>query len=801
MFKNYIKFAWRNLLKHRQVTILNLLGLSTGLVCALLIYLWVQDELNIDAFHEKDSRLYQVIKTAPNGDGTVDTHETTPGLLAQSMAKEIPEVEYAIPVVVMDDYGENKGIVTVGNKYVKASVQFAGKDYFNVFSYRLLHGDKNKILDDKFGVLLSDKLALKLFNTTENLVGKTLTWDQGDKLTGTYMVTGVFEAPPTNASTQFDCIFSYAHYFDTFKDDYGLDKWYSNNPHTYVILKQGTNVEQLNRKIKGYSRLKYKQAHGAKGAKWEGDMFLQRYSSKHLYNHYENGVIAGGRIEYVRLFSIIAVFIILIACINFMNLATARATVQYKEVGIKKVAGASRRSLIIQYLGESVLMSILSLFIAIIMLSLLLPSFNSLTGKQLHLSFSPGLILATLGITLLTGIIAGSYPAFYLSRFKPVAILKGQLKTSLGEVWARKGLVVFQFTLSALFIISVLVVHKQMKLIQTKNLGYNKDNIIRFANEGKLRNRLGPFLAEVKKIPGVVNASAMNGDFTGKHSGGGGIDWEGKQKGIEFDGVDVDYDLFETMGLQMAEGRTFSRQFGSDSNSVIFNQAAIAAMGLANPIGKTVTMWGRKKQIVGVVTNFHFESLYKNVGPFFIRYSDQNENVIVKVKAGSEHATITRLKDLYARFNLGLDLEYNFLDEDYQKLYAAEQRVAVLSRYFAALAIIISCLGLFGLVTFTARKRQKEIGIRKVVGASVQHIVLLLSKDFLILVLLAMLIAFPLAWWVLNQWLLNFAFRISIGAGLFVLAASAVMVLTILTISVQSIKTALANPVEALKSE
>jgi hypothetical protein len=340
-----------------------------------------------------------------------------------------------------------------------------------------------------------------------------------------------------------------------------------------------------------------------------------------------------------------------------------------------------------------------------------------------------------------------------------------------------------------------------MQLIQTSNLGYNKDNIIRFANEGNLRNGLTPFLTEVKRLPGVVNASSMDGNFTGNHSGGGGINWPGKQKSIEFDGVNADYDLFETMGLQMAQGRPFSRQFGADSNAVIFNEAAIAAMELKDPVGKTVTMWGKEKLIVGVVKNFHFESLYNNVGPFFIRYGHDDENVIVKIKAGQEAATIARLKQLYARFNLGLDLEYTFLDEDYQQLYAAEQRVAVLSRYFAGLAIIISCLGLFGLAAFTAQNRQKEIGVRKVVGATVQQIVLLLSKDFLKLVLLAVLIAFPLAWWVLNQWLHNFAYRVHIGAGLFVVSAVAVLLITVITISFQSIKAAIVNPVRSLKNE
>ena len=340
-----------------------------------------------------------------------------------------------------------------------------------------------------------------------------------------------------------------------------------------------------------------------------------------------------------------------------------------------------------------------------------------------------------------------------------------------------------------------------MQLIQTKNLGYNKDNIIQFPNEGKLRDGLEPFLSEVKKLPGIVNASAMSGNFTGNHSGGGGIDWPGKQKGIEFDGVDADYDLFETLGLQLSEGRAFSRQFAADSNSVIFNETAVAAMGLKNPVGTIVNMWGKKKLIVGVVKDFHFESLYKSIGPFFIRYSNDNQNLVVKINAGQQEAAINRLKALYKKFNLGLDLEYSFLDEDYNKLYAAEQRVSVLSRYFAALAIIISCLGLFGLAAFTAQKRQKEIGIRKVVGASVKQIVLLLTKDFLALVLLAVIIAFPLAWLLMNQWLLKFSDRISMGAGLFSTAAIAVLLITIITISVQSIKAAVSNPVKSLRTE
>ena len=447
-----------------------------------------------------------------------------------------------------------------------------------------------------------------------------------------------------------------------------------------------------------------------------------------------------------------------------MNLSTAKASKRVKGSGNKKVIGASRRSLILQYMGESMLMAFLSLVIASLLVALLLPAFKEITGKEISLQFSSGLVFSIIGITLVTGLIAGSYPAIYLSGFKPAMVLKGKLNTSAGESWIRQGLVVFQFSISVILIVSVMVVYKQMKLIQTTNLGYNKDNIIRFSNEGRLRENLSGFISEIKNIPGVVNASGADGDLLGNagHSGSG-INWEGKNPnvGIEYYGVDVNYDFIETMGLKMAQGRAFSKNFGSDSSKVIFNESAIAAMGLKNPIGKTVSLWGQKKEIIGIVKDYHFESLYKKIGPAFLTYSQNNSNLLVKIKAGAERETIPQIEQFYKKYNPGLTFDYKFLDDDYQALYSSEQRVAVLSRYFAGIAIIISCLGLFGLAAFTAQKRQKEIGIRKVVGASVSNIATMLSKDFLKLVLIALSIAIPLSWWAANQWLQSFAYRIT----------------------------------------
>lgn len=798
MFKNYFKTAWRNFIKDKQFSLLNLLGLSTGLTCVLLIFLWVNDELSVDKFNANDSQLYQVMKTSPDADGGISTYPSTPGLLAQYMEKELPEVEYATGV--RPEY-EN-GILSVNDKRIKATSEYVDQNFFKVFSYTIIDGNANDFALNKYGVLLSDKMALKLFNTTQNITGKTVEWSRGE-FTGPYIVSGVFQSSPSNATDQFDLLFNYKIYATKEAED--IANWGSNGQYTYLLLKKGINADAFNKKIKDFTKEKIKKFYpGDKYLlQWEGNIFIQKYSERYLHNNYVNGQISGGRIEYVKLFSIIAIFILVIACINFMNLSTAKASGRMKEVGIKKVVGASKGSLILQYIGESILMAFASLIIALLFVELLLPAFRGITGKELTLYLNANVILSAIAITLITGLIAGSYPALYLSHFKPVSILKGKLITTSGESWIRKGLVVFQFTISIVLIVSVLVVYQQMKLIQTKNLGFNKSNVIRFSNDGNLKNNVSPFLSEIKKLPGVINATSESGDFFGRaNHGGSGINWDGKDPslGIEYYGNDVGDNFFETMDLHIAEGRPFSAAF-ADSSSVIFNEAAIKAMGLKDPIGKTVSLWGKKKQIVGVVKDYHFKSLYDKISPAFLVYNPNADNTLVRIKAGAEKQTLTGIKNLFAKFNSGLEFNYSFLDDDYNRLYASEQRVAILSKYFAGIAILISCLGLFGLAAFTAQKRQKEIGIRKVIGASVSNVVAMLSKDFLILVSISLLIAVPLSWWLMNNWLQSFAYRITISPLVFLMTGVSVVMITLFTISFQSIKAAVANPVKSLRTE
>ncbi|HVY76795.1 MAG TPA: ABC transporter permease [Puia sp.] len=806
MLKNYFIVAWRNLWRHKQFTVLNLLGLSSGLACVLVIWLWVNDELQVDRFNANDSRLYEVLKKGADASGTIQVAKHTQGVLAQAMAAELPEVEYAVPVVKFGDHS----VISLGEKHIRVSHEFGGKDFFRVFSYPLADGRQPDV-SGVSGIFISDQLAMKLFNTTR-VSGRTVNWEYDNEnamFTGPYTIAGVFTSPPANATNQFDLLAPFDLYAKKYAGTRGdVTFWGSNMAHTYVVLKDGADPKAFNQKIKDFSANKIRSVYagdqGKNLASYEGQLFARRYSDAYLHSQFVNGEAVGGRIEYVRLFSIIALFILVIACINFMNLSTAQAVGRSKEVGVRKVIGARRYSLILQYLAESILLTLLAMSVALILAYGILPVFSQITGKALSFHPDAGILAMVFLLIVVTGLLAGSYPAFYLSRFNPVRALKGGVSAGSGEALLRKGLVVFQFFISVVLIIAVVVIYRQMKLVQNIHLGYNKDHVIHFSTEGLSEQSIAAFSSELGKIPGVEQVSSMEGDLLG-HAGhsGGGISWDGKDPNLsmEYYGISGDYGYPELLGMQVASGRSFSRSFGMDSASVIFNESAIAAMGLKDPIGKTVSLWGVKKQIIGIVKDFHFESLHTKVGPAFLEYAPVNPNILVRIKAGAESKTLAALSQQYKRFTNGLDFEYRFLDDDYQTLYASEQRVAVLSRYFASIAILISCLGLFGLSAFTAQQRKKEIGIRKVVGASVMQIAVMLSNDFLKLVLFALLIAFPVAWWMMNSWLQGFAYRIPLHAGLFLLAAFAVAIITLLTISFQAIRAAVVNPVNSLRAE
>lgn len=793
MLKNHFKIVFRRLLKDKQFTFLNLFGLSAGLACTLLIYLWVADELAIDKFHEKNSRLYQVMAQHRSSEG-IATIQHTPAPLADALAHEIPEVEYA---AATQNSFSGKYTISVGDKNIKADGLFASEQFLNMFSFTLAEGNKEQVLTDKSSIVITTELAKKLFNTTENAIGKIIEWQHDKKL----KVAGVLKEIPANSSIQFDFLLP----FQLFLDANTYEKqWSSSDPNTYILLRQGANADQFNNKIRDFVKRRVSES--------KTSLFVRPFSEGYLHGNYENGIQSGGRIEYVRLFTIIALFILLIACINFMNLSTAKASRRLKEVGIKKVVGASRGHLIIQFMIESMLMTLLSLVIAGVLVLVLMHPFNDITGKQLSFHFDINFVLAILGITLATGVIAGSYPALYLSGFDPVTVLKGKLKGSMGELWVRRGLVIFQFSLSVIFIISVLVVYRQIEFIQSKNQGFNKDNVISFDMEGLTSANMETYLSgvgsmvmQLKSIPGVISASSMDhGSIINDFGSTSDIDWDGKSKGttINFGNVGVNYGMIETLGMQVAEGRSFSKEKSSDSAEIIFNETAISMMGLKAPVGKTVDMWGKKRTIVGVVKDFHFQSLHEAVKPFAIRLEPKfTYRIVAKIQAAKESETIDLIRPLFQKYNSGYDFDYRFLDQDYQSQYTAEKRVATLSKYFSGLAIVISCLGLFGLSAFTAQRRQKEIGIRKAVGASVSNVTLLLSKDFLRLILIATIVAFPVAWLLMDRWLNNFVYRIHLDIDIFLIAGFTIFTIAIVTISFQSLKAAMLSPVKSLKSE
>nr|WP_295932816.1 ABC transporter permease [uncultured Dyadobacter sp.] len=792
MFRSYFKIAWRNLVKDRQFTFLNLLGLSTGLACTLLIYLWVNDELHVDKYNAKDRQLFQVMANHFNDDG-VKTIEHTPGLLADALKAEIPEVEFAATVVPAEWFS-SKGVIAFGETSFKAGGQFVSKDYFHVFTCPFTEGDPAALLSDLHTVAVSEELALKLFGTRYNVIGKVIKWDQAE-FTGNYRVGGVFKSNPANATNQFDVLLN----FEQFKVRRpGMEKWGNSDPSTFVVLRNGTDTDVFNAKISRFLKTKSKDI--------DTRLFAIRYSDKYLHGQFENGVQAGGRITYVRLFAVIALFILVIACINFMNLSTARASGRIKEVGIKKVVGALRSSLVFQHLTESLLLTFLSLLLAIVFVALLIPQFNVITGKEVSLRPDGSLVFTIVIITFITGLLSGSYPALYLSGFSPATVLKGKLRNSAGELLVRRGLVVFQFAVSIVFIVAVIVVYRQIEFIQNKNLGYHRDHLIHFEiplemDSLKLK-AAESFLGEIRNTSGVVSASSYYHNLTGGHGSISGFEWPGRPAGtnIEFSNLEVGFNFMETMGMKLKEGRFFSQNQRAGSE-IIFNEAAIRAMGLKDPIGKTVKFWGRERQIVGVVKNFNFESLYESVKPCFFQMYPIMPNVLVKVQGGTEQQTIARIGKLFRDHHKGLVFDYQFMDDNYKALYAAERRVGVLSRYFAGLAILISCLGLFGLAAFTAQRRQKEIGIRKVVGASVRDVVVMLSTDFLKLLAIALCIAFPLIGWGMYRWLSNFAFRIDLDAGTFLVAAMAITGITLVTVGYQAIKAALLDPVKSLRSE
>jgi predicted permease len=791
MLKHNILLYLRNIKKHKGSFLINLTGLSTGLACAFLVYLWVSDEMGMDKFHENEARLFQVLRNVPNGQGEIATQTSNSSLMLTALQQEFPEVEMATAFVEL----ETNGMLESDEKKIRAMGGIASADYFNMFSYPLILGNKNDILKDANSIAISSNLAHSFYGEGIDPIGKVIRFTHGEEeIEAVFTISGVFEIPK-NASERFDFLLTYNAFLQLRDPKY--IHWGSNSSSMYAMLKPGVDIADFNAKIADFIKTKDENNRAT--------VFLSRYSDKYLKGRFENGKQAGGRISYVLLFSLIALFVLMIACINFMNLSTARASRRLKEVGIKKAVGASRKSLIFQFMTESILLSFFSLICAVVLVITLLPWFNGITGKDLTFILEPHIVLGVIGITLFTGLISGSYPALYLSKFNPVKVLKGKINSSFGELLLRKGLVIFQFSISILLIVAVSIIYRQLEFIQSKNLGYNKDNVIVFERQDGLINNMEVFLEEVKQMPGILNASYMMGSMTNFDNSSRGHSWPGQteeSKGLTFWHSHVGPELIETMGIEMAAGRSYTNENNNGESKIILNETAVKLMGLKDPIGTVINMRGPNREIIGVAKDFNMQSLYEEIKPMaLILKKEWINTLVVKIKAGEEKMAIDGLNKLYAEFNPGLSFDYRFLDNQYQELYISEQRVATLSKYFAGLAILISCLGLFGLAMFTAERRKKEIGIRKVLGQTAAQVMVMLSSEFAKLVVIAILIALPIAYLLAQNWLSGFAYRIPLQVWYFLGAGALALLVAILTVGSQAIGAANRNPVNSLREE
>lgn len=762
------------------------MGLALGMTCSLLIMLWVKDELAMDKFHANDNRLYRVMENQFYS-GSISTFPSTPGIFAENVVKDIPEIQMASQCL-----WEEEPLFTVNDTFDKEKGRYVQKDFLKMFSFKLTKGDAATALARPDAVVLSKKLADKYFKG-QDPIGKMIRIDNKENV----IVTGVLDEIPTSSSLKFEFLMSFDRWA---KENTWAKEWGNNGPRCYVMLAPNTSLEKVNAKLKGYIKSKNKGSNV--------EMFLQNYGESYLYSNWEGGKQNGGRIEYVRIFSVVAIVILLIACINFMNLATARSLKRSREIGVRKVVGASKGQLIGQFIGESLLVSFIAMGVSLLLVLFILPSFNALTDKQLALNFGDVSFWSTIILlTLLTGIVSGSYPALFMSSLRPIVVLKGALKINPSAAYFRKALVVFQFSLSIILILGMIVVYRQIDFIHNKNLGFAREDLLYIPLEGELAKNYPTFKQELLKQPGIKNVTSAASSPLEVGSSTQGVTWPGKDttKLILFSSNPITYDYIKTMGIQLVDGRDFSADYGTDTLNYLVNEAAARKIGYKDPVGKELTMWGDKGTIIGVMKDYHHNSLHVPIEPLILRLVKKDwgygQNVIVRTEAGQTKQALASMEKVLKQFNPGFPFRYYFTDQEISKNYKTELTVNKLSRYFAFLAIFISCLGLFGLVTFTAEQRTKEIGVRKVLGASVTSILAMLSKDFLRLVLIAIVIASPLAWWAMHKWLQDFAYRIDIGWGVFVIAGLAAVSIALLTVSFQAVKAARANPVKSLRTE
>jgi len=789
MIKNYLKTAWRNLLRNRFFSVINVLGLALGVACSVLILLWVQNELNIDG--TQNPNLYRVYERQYYDHKVHGTYDT-PGPLSAELKRRFPEIQYATAM----GFGE-LSTFRVGNKILKMNGNSAGADYFKMFNYPLLAGNAKTALNSPVSLAISCKMAKAFFGSAEAAIDKTILYQNRKNFT----ITAVFDNLPANASDQFDFLTNWGAFLEN--NPWAADMG-NNGPPTFVTLRSDADPALTGRKIERFFDVMWNINRTT--ATYYTDLALQPFNEWYLHNDLDSGKPSGGRIEYVNLFSIIAVFILLIACINFMNLTTARSIKRAREIGVRKAIGAERGSLITQFITESMMITVVAVGVSLMIIVLLLPFFNQVTGKQILLPFAqPVFWLKLAAITILTGIISGSYPALFLSSFKPVKVLKGALKLDTGTTVFRKGLVVFQFVLSVVMITGTIVVSRQVSFIESKKLGYDKANLVYMTSEGELAPRYEVFKHELLNKPSIESVSKVSAPPADMYGSTGAVNWIGKDttKLDFFTQVGVGYDYIKTMKMKLLAGREFSSAYPTDSANYILNETALKITGYQNPIGMPFTLFGHRGKIIGIVQDYHFHSLHTPIGPLVLKAGEHIDPsaVLIRLRPGRAKQALDDLQSIAKAINPAFPPTWFFVDDQYRQLHQDEQVIGKLSDAFSFLAIFISCLGLLGLAMFTAEQRVKEIGIRKVLGATLASLFTLLSAEFIWLVLIAFLVATPITWYAMNKWLLNFAYHVPLSGWIFAASGGLIITVALATVSFQTLKAALVNPVKSLRSE
>ena len=809
MLRNYLKIAWRNLLRNRAFSVLNIAGLAIGIATCLIILLFVADELSYDRFHEKADRIVRVIFRA-SMQGQQLNEATVMPPVAQTLRADYPEVQEATR---LRNYGMPR--VSVGDKIFREDAfAFVDSNFFQVFSLPFVQGDAKTALVQPNTVVISQTAAERYFGNADP-IGKTLTFKD---LNATLKITGVIEPVPANSHFHIDLFASMANVPEARQTT-----WLQSGFYTYLVLPKGYDYRKLEAKlpqvVEKYMGPQLQQPFGMSYAQFrqkgnELGLFLQPLTDIHLHSDFANDLSPAGDVRYVYIFGAIALFMLLIACINFMNLSTASASKRAREVGIRKVMGSVRGELVGQFLLESILLTAVALGLGIGLVYLALPVFNELAGKNLSLNFNthPALLPGLLGFGLLVGVLAGSYPAFFLSSFKPVAVLKGRVLSGTNpgrNISLRSGLIVFQFFISITLTVCTTVVYRQLSYIQNKKLGYEKDQVLVLPETWMLGKGEAAFSQQLRQDPRVVSVSTSGYLPAGPSHDNNFFVYPDAQSAqlVKTLRYDVDDAYIPTLGMQLATGRNFSPQFGTDSTGVILNETAAKAFGWGSKaLGHTITHSdneGRKMtyRVIGVVRDFHFKSLHERISPLVMTLGNTAGTMIVKVKTQNIAGVLAALESNWKQFKAEGPFAYSFLDERFQATYRAEQKAGQILGIFAGLTIFVACLGLFGLATFTAEQRTKEIGVRKVLGASLISIVSLLSRDFLKLVLVAIVLAAPIAGYAMNRWLQDFAYRIDLEWWVFALAGLLAVGIALLTVSFQSVKAALMNPVKSLRSE